>query len=71
MNGRHRITGQNGDIDRSKIDENEGNDQTEKNTAEILRHTLKHKAREKKIVPKKSKYVSTDEIRSRGKRKRR
>lgn len=53
--GRHRIIGQNGDIDRSKYDENEENDyQTEKNIAQILRCSLKNKAQEKKIyVPKK------------------
>lgn len=52
-----RIIGQNGDIDRSKYDENEENDyQTEKNRAQILRCTLKKQStRKKKIMFQKRK----------------
>lgn len=57
VDGRH--TGQNCDTDRSKYDENEENDdQTEKNTAQILRCTLKHKAPgEKNKCSKKDKWT--------------
>lgn len=54
----HRITGQNGDIDRSKYENEENDYQREKNAAEIQRCTLKHRAQENKwMFQKKSSWT--------------